>query len=248
MDKLKEMSALITGAARGIGKSIAQTFASNGADLALCDKNLSDCQKLAGELSQNYKIKSFASEVDVSVKSDCIGFVEKAIGEFGKIDILVNNAGITRDNLIVRMSEAEWDDVLNVNLKGSFLMIQAVAKYMMKSRKGSIINIASVAAQTGNAAQANYASSKGGVIALTRTMARELAGRNVRVNAVSPGFIETQMTGNIPQPVKERVLTSIPLARAGTPEDVSNAVLFLAGNEAGYITGQVLSVNGGLYI
>lgn len=248
MKKLEGMSALITGAARGIGKSIAETFAANGANLALCNKGSEASVWLAGKLSKDYKIKTFGCKLDVSDRENCRTIIDRVVKEFGRIDILVNNAGITKDNLAVRMSEDEWDSVMDVNLKGAFFMTQFAARYMMKQRKGCIINMTSVAGQTGNIGQVNYASSKGGLIGLTKSMARELAPRNIRVNAVSPGFVETQMTHNIPEPVREKVLAMIPLARTGKPEDVAKSVLFLASPDADYITGHILSVNGGLYI
>ena len=245
---MEGLNALITGAARGIGKSIAETFARKGANLALLDKNWDDSDPFFEKISKDYGVKVFGHKLDVCDKEDCIKITEKAVKEFGKIDILVNNAGITRDNMAVRMSEEEWDSVLNVNLKGAFLMMQSVSKHMMKQRSGCIINIASIAGQTGNPGQANYSASKGGLISLTKSMARELAGRNVRINAVAPGFIDTQMTQEMPQIMRDRVLGLIPLARAGTAQDVANAVLFLASDNSNYITGHTLSVNGGLYI
>lgn len=237
--------ALVTGAARGIGQAIALKLASEGADLALCDLKaewLEETARLVKELGRRVECYS----VDVS-NGDAVNEAVKAVEkDFGQIDVLVNNAGITKDGLLMRMSEDDWDAVLNVNLKGVFLFTKAAMRGMMKKRTGSIVNIASIIGLIGNAGQANYAASKGGVIAFSKTVARELASRNVRCNAVAPGFIRTAMTDALPEDVQEKMLTNIPLNKFGTPEDVANVVAFLAGDASGYVTGQVISTCGGM--
>jgi 3-oxoacyl-[acyl-carrier protein] reductase len=237
--------ALVTGAARGIGQAIALKLATDGADLALCDLNAEWLEETASkvkELGRNVECYS----VDVS-NGDAVNETVKAVEkDFGQIDILVNNAGITKDGLLMRMSEDDWDAVLNVNLKGVFLFTKAAMRGMMKKRSGSIINIASIIGLIGNAGQANYAASKGGVISFSKTVARELASRNVRCNAVAPGFIRTAMTDALPEDVQEKMLANIPLNRFGSPEDIANVVAFLAGDASGYVTGQVISTCGGM--
>ena len=237
--------ALVTGAARGLGQSIAVKLAAGGADLALCDLNAEWLEETAGKVralgrrAEGYSVNVAEGEsVDAAVK-----LVEK---DFGKIDILVNNAGITKDGLLMRMSEADWDAVMNVNLKGVFLVTKAVMRGMMKQRYGNIINIASVVGLMGNAGQANYSASKGGVIAFTKTVARELSSRNVRCNAVAPGFIRTKMTDALPEEVKQKMLSNIPLGRFGEPEEVAGVVAFLADDASSYVTGQVISTCGGM--
>lgn len=237
--------ALITGAARGIGQAIALKLAAEGATLALCDLKaewLEETTAKAEELGSTVKCYS----VDVS-NGDAVKAAVKAVeADFSAIDILVNNAGITKDGLLMRMSEDDWDAVLNVNLKGVFLFTKAAMRGMMKKRSGSIINIASIIGLIGNAGQANYAASKGGVIAFSKTVARELASRNVRCNAVAPGFIRTAMTDALPAEVQEKMMGNIPLNRFGSPEDIANVVAFLAGDASGYVTGQVISTCGGM--
>ena len=237
--------ALVTGAARGIGRAIAEKFAAEGADLALCDLNrdwLADTAKAVADKGR--KADCFA--VDVSKAGEVQATVEAALASLGKIDILVNNAGITKDGFLVRMPEADWDAVLAVNLKGIFLFSKAVAKPMMKQRSGVMVNMASVIGLVGNAGQCNYAASKAGVIAFTKSAARELAARNIRVNAVAPGYIQTKMTETLPEDIRKKMLAAIPAARFGVPDDVANVVLFLAGDASAYMTGQVLSVCGGM--
>jgi 3-oxoacyl-[acyl-carrier protein] reductase len=237
--------ALVTGAARGIGQAIALKLAAEGADLALCDLNAEWLEETAGKVKElGRRVECYS--VDVS-NGDGVNETVKAVEkDFGQIDVLVNNAGITKDGLLMRMSEEDWDAVLNVNLKGVFLFTKAAMRGMMKKRTGSIVNIASIIGLIGNAGQANYAASKGGVIAFSKTVARELASRNVRCNAVAPGFIRTAMTDALPEDVQEKMLKNIPLNKFGTPEDVANVVAFLAGDASGYVTGQVISTCGGM--
>ena len=237
--------ALVTGAARGIGRAIAEKLADEGADVALCDLKrdwLADTAKAVTEKGR--KTECFA--VDVSKGSEVQAAVAAALKSFGKIDILVNNAGITKDGFLVRMSEEDWDAVLTVNLKGTFLFSKALAKVMMKQRTGVIVSVASIIGMIGNAGQCNYAASKAGVIAFTKSAARELASRNIRVNAVAPGYIQTKMTETLPEDIRNKMLAAIPVARFGVPDDVANVVLFLAGDASAYMTGQVLSVSGGM--
>ena len=237
--------ALVTGAARGIGQAIAKKLASEGCDMALCDLKAEWLAETVGLIeAMGRKVKCF--EVNVGNAEAVDAAVTGAVKEFGKIDILVNNAGITKDTLMIRMSEEDWDAVITVNLKGTFLFTKAVARPMMKQRSGAIVNVASIIGLIGNAGQCNYAASKAGVIALTKSAAREVATRNVRVNAVAPGFIETKMTEALPQEVREKMLGAIPMGRFGQPEDVANVVLFLAGDMSSYMTGQVLPICGGM--
>ena len=243
---LKDEVAIITGAARGIGRSIAEKFAENGANLAIIDVNLEAAEQTAAELAKQYGIKAIAAKTDVSKADDVDAMIKKVLDTFGRIDILVNNAGVTRDNLMMRMKDEEWDLVININLKGVFVCTRGVVRHMAKARKGNIINIASIVGQMGNAGQANYTASKGGVIALTKTTAREFAGRNVRVNAVAPGYINTEMTKVLSEQVKTGMLQQIPLERMGEPEDIANGCLFLASGMSSYITGHVLAINGGM--
>ncbi|MCK4906046.1 MAG: 3-oxoacyl-[acyl-carrier-protein] reductase [Spirochaetes bacterium] len=242
---LKGQVTLITGGARGIGKSIAEKFADNGSDLVIVDVNEDSAKETAAEM-QKKGIKAIAIKADVSSADEVEAMFQKVVEEFGKIDILVNNAGVTRDNLLLRMKESEWDLVININLKGVFLCTKSAVKRMSKARSGNIVNVASIVGQMGNAGQANYTASKGGVIALTKTTAREFAARGIRANAVAPGFINTDMTKSLPEPVKEDMLSRIPVGKMGESEDIANAVLFLASPMSAYITGHVLSVNGGM--
>lgn len=238
-------AALVTGAARGIGQAIAVSLAREGADVAVCDLQAEWLRETCG-LVEGLGRKALPLAVDVGDSHAVNECVKRTLAEMGKIDILVNNAGITKDTLLVRMSDSEWDDVLRVNLKGAFLFSRGVAKPMMKQRSGAIVNIASVIGLIGNAGQCNYAASKAGLIALTKSTAKELAPRGVRVNAIAPGFIKSKMTDALSQEVQDRMLANIPLASFGTPEDIAGAVVFLASDQASYVTGQVLSVNGGM--
>jgi len=237
--------ALVTGAARGIGQAIALKLATEGADLALCDLNAEWLEETAGKVKElGRRVECYSVDVSQGVAvNETVKAVEK---DFGQIDVLVNNAGITKDGLLMRMSEDDWDAVLNVNLKGVFLFTKAAMRGMMKKRTGTIVNIASIIGIIGNAGQANYAASKGGVIAFSKTVAREIASRNVRCNAVAPGFIRTAMTDALPEEVQEKMLNNIPLRKFGTPEDVANVVAFLAGDASSYVTGQVISTCGGM--
>lgn len=237
--------AIVTGSARGIGKAIALKFAKDGYDVVISDI-LEDVAKETAKEIEALGQKSLVVVADVSKAEDAARLIDETVKAFGRLDVLVNNAGITRDNLAIRMKESEWDMVLNINLKGTFLCSQAAAKVMMKKRSGRIVNIASVSGILGTAGQANYASSKAGVIALTKALARELGPRNITVNAVAPGFIITEMTEKLPEKVKEDYLAQIPLKRGGTPEDVANVVAFLASDAASYVTGTTLIVSGGL--
>jgi len=236
---------IVTGSGQGIGRQIALKFAELGASVVISDVNIASAKEVAVE-AEAKGASSAAVEANVSSPEQVASLVDQTLSSFGHIDILVNNAGITRDGLLIRMSEADWDQVLSVNLKGAFLCTQAVLRHMMKQRWGRIINVASVVGLTGNAGQANYASSKAGLIALTKTVAKEVASRNITANAIAPGFIDTGMTSILPDNVKEEFLRQIPVGYMGSPEDVANAAAFLASEESRYITGQVLNVNGGL--
>ena len=242
---LKDKVAIVTGGARGIGKAISTAFAREGASLAICDVN-SDVLAATKDELEALGRSVITGLVDVTKSDQVDGFVQKTLDKFKKIDILVNNAGITKDSLLVRMSEADWDAVLAVNLKGAFNCTKAVSKIMMKQRDGRIVNMASIIGIMGNAGQANYAASKGGLIAFTKTVAKELASRNVRANAIAPGFIQTDMTAKLSDEVKTEMLKYVPLAKFGTVEDVAGLALFLAGDDSAYITGQVVQVDGGM--
>lgn len=242
--RLARQVAIITGAARGIGKAIALALVKEGASVVLSDVN-EEVYQVAEEIRQSGG-EATAIVGDVTKLADCEAMVDLALKTFNKLDILVNNAGITKDNLLMRMSEADWDAVLDINLKGTFLCTKAAIKPMMKQRSGKIVNIASVIGQMGNAGQANYSASKGGVIAFTKTMAKELGSRNIRVNAIAPGFIESKMTEVLSEEARNRLLSLIPLGTLGKPEYVANAVVFLVSDEACYITGQVINVDGGM--
>jgi 3-oxoacyl-[acyl-carrier protein] reductase len=238
--------AIVTGGARGIGKAISKTLASRGADIVIADLQQDLAEETAKELANEFGKKVLPVPVDVSNSSSVNDMVQKSLDEFGQVDILVNNAGLTRDNLIMRMSEEDWDIVLDVNLKGAFNCSKAVFRPMMRRRYGRIVNISSVVGQSGNAGQANYSASKAGLIGLTKSLAREFSSRTITVNAVAPGFIPTALTVDLDPSWKEATLNSIPLGRMGTPEEIAYAVTFLASDEAAYITGQVLAVDGGM--
>ncbi|RKY02786.1 MAG: beta-ketoacyl-ACP reductase [Spirochaetes bacterium] len=235
----------ITGGARGIGFEIASLFAKHGSDIVIGDVNGENLRKAVDQL-KGFGIDAEGYILDVSNYESCEEVVKKAIDKYGHVDILVNNAGITRDNLIMRMKIEDFDKVISINLKGVFNCTKALIRYMMKQRSGRIINISSVIGLMGNAGQANYAASKAGVIGLTKSTAKEVASRNINVNAIAPGYIQTEMTEVLPDDVKQKMLEGIPLSRPGTPTDVANAALFLASDYSSYITGQVIVVDGGM--
>jgi 3-oxoacyl-[acyl-carrier protein] reductase len=245
MGALDGKVAIVTGAARGIGAAIAVRLANEGADIALCDLN----EEWLAETAEAVKAAGRncgCFGVDVSDSEGVNKVVDAVVEAHGGVDILVNNAGITRDTLMMRMSDEDWDAVLNVNLKGTFLFTRAVARPMMKKKAGAVVNIASIIGLIGNAGQCNYAASKAGVIALTKSSAKEMASRNIRVNAVAPGFIQSKMTDALSEDIRDKMLGNIPMKRFGTPEDVADVVVFLAGDTSGYMTGQVLTVSGGM--
>jgi 3-oxoacyl-[acyl-carrier protein] reductase len=245
--KLDGKVALITGGAQGIGRAIALALAREGAKIVASDINLERAEETCREIAAA-GLEAVAVKGNVADGRDAETMIQKALDRFGRLDILVNNAGITRDQVLLRMKEEDWDLVLGVNLKGAFHLTKAVLRPFLKQKGGKIINIASVTGQMGNAGQSNYASSKAGLIGFTKSVAREYASRNILVNAVAPGFIDTAMSQAIPQKERDLLARQIPLERLGTPEDIAEAVLFLAGPGADYITGQVLNVNGGLYM
>ncbi|HEV2279362.1 MAG TPA: 3-oxoacyl-[acyl-carrier-protein] reductase [Acidobacteriaceae bacterium] len=247
MAQLQGKTALVTGASQGIGRACALALAAAGARVALAARSEDKLNQVAAEIATNGGSAAVFA-LDISSDESIKACAKAAISHFGAIDILVNNAGITRDTLALRMKRADWEDVLQTNLTGSFLMTQAVLSAMLKARWGRIISITSVVGETGQAGQANYAASKAGLIGLTKSLARELASRNITVNAVAPGFIETAMTAVLDEKQRESMLSQIPLGRPGTDADIANAVCFLASEDAAYITGHVLDVNGGMYM
>ena len=245
MGKLDNKVAIVTGGARGIGEAISLRLAAEGAKIAIVDIMLDVAEATAKKFAElGYEAKAYAA--NVAKVEDADATVKQVIADFGKVDILVNNAGITKDNLIMRMSEAEWDAVIAVNLKGTFNFTKAVVSPMGRQRAGKIVNVASVVGRMGNAGQANYSASKAGVIALTKSTAKEYCARNIQVNAVAPGFIETEMTAKLPQSVRDNFMLVIPAKRPGKPEDVANVVAFLCSSDADYVTGQVLNIDGGM--
>jgi 3-oxoacyl-[acyl-carrier protein] reductase len=245
MNQLASQLAVVTGAGRGIGRAIALKLAAEGADVVCVSRTAENSEKVAGEVRALGR-KAWAHAVDVADSASVTAAAEKILTEAGRVDILVNNAGVTRDGLLMRMSEADWDTVLDTNLKGAFLVTKAFSRAMLKQRAGRIINVASVIGLIGNAGQSNYAASKAGLIGFTQSMARELGSRSITVNAIAPGFIETDMTADIKPEMKTEMLKQIPLGSLGQAEDVANAALFLASPAARYITGQVLTVDGGM--
>jgi len=244
---LSDKVAIVTGASRGIGRVIALALAGQGAKVVASARNAEALDNLTSEIKAQGG-EAVAVVGDVALDDDANNLISQAVATYGKVDILVNNAGITRDGLLLRMKSEDWDAVLNTNLKGAFLCTRAVAKVMSKQRSGRIINMSSVVGDMGNAGQANYCASKAGLLGLTKSVARELARRNVTVNAVTPGFIVTDMTEDMTDKAREAMTAQIPLGRLGESEDVANAVLFLASDQSSYITGQVLGVNGGMYM
>lgn len=238
--------AMITGATRGIGKQIGLTLANEGYNIVLNYRTKNDELIQAKNEIESKNVKCLTVQGDVTNFEDCKQMIERAINEFGKIDVLINNAGITKDMLLARMKEEDFKQVIDVNLVGTFNMTKNVISYMMKARSGRIINISSVVGIAGNAGQTNYSASKAGIIGFTKSLAKEVASRNILVNAVAPGFIETNMTDVLKQEVKDEIAKNIPLKRMGTPKDVANVVMFLASEDSSYITGQVISVDGGM--
>ncbi len=249
--RLEGKVALVTGAGRGgrgIGRSIALALAAEGADIVISDFVVENADAVAAEVREATSRRALSVQGNVAVQADVERMFEQAMAEFGRIDILVNNAGITRDNLIMRMSEEDWDAVVDSNLKGTFLCTKAVSRVMLKQKYGKIVNVASVMGIVGNAGQANYSASKAGIIALTKTTAKELGSRGITVNAVAPGFIQTVMTDSLPDELREQMKKQVPLARLGTPEDVAKVILFLSTDDSAYVTGQTISIDGGLFM
>jgi len=246
--RLKDRVAIITGGARGIGKKISQTFLKEGASVYIFDVNQEEGARTVGEFQQAYDGKVIFFKVDITDEKSVEQSIEKIIEAEGRIDILVNNAGITRDNLILRMSLEDWKKVIDINLTGAFICSKHTVKYMVKNRSGKIINISSIVGVHGNAGQSNYSSSKAGIIGLTKTLARELAGRNILVNAIAPGYIETEMTEKLSDKIKEKLMEQIPAGRLGSVDDVAKTALFLASDDSNYITGTVISLDGGMGI
>ncbi|MEE9591571.1 MAG: 3-oxoacyl-[acyl-carrier-protein] reductase [Thermodesulfobacteriota bacterium] len=245
--ELSEKVAIVTGAGQGIGRAITLKLAANGANIVVVDVNLERANETVSHLESSGR-KAIALKADIASTKETEDIIEESVKKMGGIHILVNNAGITRDTLLLRMKEDDWDAVLDVNLKGVFNCTKAVVKHMSKQRYGRIVNIASIVGEMGNAGQANYAASKAGVIGLTKTVAREFATRNITCNAVAPGFIETAMTDSLPENVREELTKQIPMGRLGKPDDVAESVLFLVSDSSSYITGQVVNVNGGMYM
>lgn len=243
---LKGKTAVVTGASRGIGREIAVKFAKNGANVVVNYRKSEDAVREVVKEIEALGVKALAVQCDISSYSDVENMMKKCIEEFGAIDILVNNAGITKDGLLMRMKEDDFDSVIDTNLKGAFNCTKHVSMIMLKQRRGRIINISSVSGITGNAGQVNYSAAKAGIIGMTKAVARELASRGITCNAVAPGYIQTDMTDVLPEKVKDAIMVTIPLKRLGMPQDVANAVAFLASEEASYITGQVINVNGGM--
>ena len=245
MKQLENQIGVITGAGRGIGRSIALKFAAEGAEIVCVSRSAENSERVADEIRALGR-KAWAHPVDVSDSAAVAAAAEKILTDCGKVDILVNNAGVTRDGLLLRLSDADWDTVLNTNLKGAFLVTKAFSRAMLRQRSGRIINISSVLGLIGNAGQCNYAASKAGLIGFTQSAAKEFASRGITVNAIAPGFIETDMTAELKEPARTELLKAIPMRRFGQPEDIANAALFLASPAARYITGQVLTVDGGM--
>lgn len=246
MESLKGKVAVITGASRGIGLGIAERLAECGVNLALVSTNLDTITKVAEDISKKYGVKTLPLQIDVKSSEEVNAGIKAVLATFSQIDIMVNNAGITRDNLIIRLKEDDWSQVIDTNLKGAFLFCKAVAKPMMKQRAGAIINISSVVGVMGNAGQTNYAAAKAGLIGLSKSLAKELGGRNIRVNTIAPGFIVSKMTDEIPQKSKDEMFSRIPLGKFGEAKNIADCVTFLSSSMGNYITGSVIQVDGGL--
>ncbi len=246
--RLKDRVAIVTGGARGIGKKISQAFLEEGASVYIFDVNQEEGARTVGEFQLAYDNKVNFFKVDITDEKGVEQSIKKIIEAEGRIDILVNNAGITRDNLILRMSLEDWKKVIDINLTGAFICSKHTVKYMVKKRSGKIINISSIVGVHGNAGQSNYSSSKAGIIGLTKTLARELAGRNILVNAIAPGYIETEMTEKLSDKIKEKLMEQIPTGRLGSVDDVAKTALFLASDDSNYITGTVINLDGGMGI
>ena len=244
--RLQGKVAIVTGASRGIGREIALLFAANGAQLTVTARNAELLASLSDEIKKTGGLEPLCVTLDVKDSTKVDEMVDKTLDKFSKVDILVNNAGVTRDGLLLRMSDEDWDEVLDTNLRGAFFCLRAVAKPMMRQRAGRVINMASVIGLIGNAGQANYAASKAGLIALTKSAAKELGSRNILINAIAPGFIDTEMTQALSDEVKKTILKSIPVGVLGKPVDVARAALYLAADESSFITGQVITVDGGM--
>ena len=243
---LKNKTAIITGSSRGIGKKIAETLAKEGVNVVITATNSDKASSIAEEIKSAYNVETLGLEHDAKSSESCKNVIAKTIEKFGSIDILVNNAGITKDMLVIQMDDNAWNDVLSTNLSGAFYTSREAAKNMLRARKGKIINISSVIGKMGNAGQANYAAAKAGLIGITKSMAKEFAPRNICVNAIAPGFIQTDMTDALPEDTVKGIMSITPLKKLGTPEDVANLVLFLASDMSNYITGEVIAVDGGM--
>lgn len=243
---LKNKIALVTGGSRGIGKKIAEALANEGANVVVTATNINKAQEVADELKSKYNVESLALVHDVKSSESCKEVVAKTIEKFGSIDILVNNAGITRDMLVIQMDDSAWNDVIDTNLSGAFYTSREAAKSMLRARKGKIINISSVIGKMGNAGQVNYAAAKAGIIGITKSMAKEFAPRGICVNAIAPGFIQTDMTDVLAEDAVKKIMDITPLKKLGTAEDVANIVVFLASDLSNYITGEVIAVDGGM--
>lgn len=244
----KDQVVIITGASRGIGLSIAKSFAMDGATLAICSTNDEKAKAIATEIADEYGVVAFGKGVDIASFDSTSTFIKDVADEFGKIDVLINNAGITRDNLLLRMDENEWNQVIETNLNSIFNTTKSTIKFMLKKKYGRIINVSSVVGLMGNPGQSNYAASKAGMIAFTKSIAREYGKKNITINAIAPGFIQTDMIETLPKDYLDNIIDNIPMSRLGSPDDVSRACKFLASSDASYITGQVLSIDGGLYM
>ncbi|WP_304333501.1 3-oxoacyl-[acyl-carrier-protein] reductase [Brachyspira innocens] len=243
---LKNKTAIVTGSSRGIGKKIAEALAKEGVNIVVTATNIDKASQVAEELKSSYNIETLALQHDAKSSESCKEVIAKTIEKFNSIDILVNNAGITKDMLVIQMDDSAWNDVISTNLSGAFYMSREAAKTMLRARKGKIINISSVIGKMGNAGQVNYAAAKAGIIGITKSMAKEFAPRNICVNAIAPGFIQTDMTDVLPEDTVKGIMSITPLKRLGTPEDVANLVLFLSSDMSSYITGEVIAVDGGM--